>query len=43
MTTFCPTSHDELSDVYFAAWFDAWTCLPDAVDPADAFATFCGF
>ncbi len=43
MTTFIPTCHDDLSDSFFAAWFDAWCAYCDELDPADAFATFCAF
>ena len=43
MTTFCPTSNDELSDDYFAAWFELWRLHADEFDPADSFATYCAF
>ena len=43
MTAFIPTCHDDLSDPFFAAWFDAWCVQCDELDPADSFATFCAF
>lgn len=43
MRTFIPTSDDELSDDYFAAWFALWSLHADDIDPADSFATFCSF
>ncbi len=41
MTTYIPTRQDELSEEFFAAWFDAWCNESDEGDPADAFAAFC--
>jgi hypothetical protein len=43
MTAYIPTSSDELSEEFFAAWFHAWCNQPDEIDPADALATFCAF
>jgi hypothetical protein len=43
MTTFIPSSEDDLSDPFFNAWFDAWRNAPEDVDPADTFAIYCAF
>lgn len=43
MRTLIPTSDDDLNEEFFAAWFDAWSNLPDDSDPADDYAAFCAF
>ena len=43
MTTFVPSSEDDLSDLFFAALFDTWRNAPEDVDPADSFAIYCAF
>jgi hypothetical protein len=43
MRTLIPSSDDELSEEFFAAWFDNWSRLPENSDPADVFAAYCAF
>ena len=43
MTTFTPSSQDDLNDPFFAASFDTWRNAPEDVDPADTFAIYCAF
>jgi hypothetical protein len=43
MRTLIPTSDDELNEEFFAAWFENWNNLPDDIDPADDYATYCAF
>jgi hypothetical protein len=43
MRTLIPTSDDELSEEFFAAWFQSWSRLRDDIDAADDCAAYCAY
>lgn len=43
MRTLIPARDDDVSEEFFAAWFESWSSLRGEVDPADDYAAYCAF